>query len=358
MRWLNQGLRIPLEYFAILRITVGLGFLLYAANSVAQGWLRDGAGLSRYVDGLLRTPFPDPVFRAFLQGVVLPNAGVFAVLVTLANALVGLLLVLGLGTRLAAAAALLLGLGYWLAGGVMSPSNLPRSYLFMEIVVLLAVPGVVWGLDSRLLGRAPAWLVGSPRRFPLAELHAVGPLRGLGVSGFAAPLSYLALLRIGLGFSWLVGATGLIMRDTATNPQFVLGSFENYAKLGGRDPLTAAWFQLVADHYRLFGPLIVAGELAAGILLLLGLGTRAGALIAMWMSWNFHLLKGWGNLESYYFDTWWFVCELLFFLTGAGLALGLDGVLRRYLPRALTGAEATDVVAPPGERVAAPLVGS
>jgi uncharacterized membrane protein YphA (DoxX/SURF4 family) len=237
MRWLDWGPKIPMEYLALLRITLGLAFLTNAVDKLRVGYLVSPEPLVRVLEGWLRTPFPDPLYRTFLQGVVLPNAGTFALLVLLGEVVVGVLLVLGLGTRLAAAGAVFLGLNYWLANGIMAPPAQHRSFLVLELVILLAVPGVVWGLDRLLVGRAPGWLVGHPERFPLDRLHAVGPLRWLPLSGYATQLNYLALLRIMLGFSWMVaGTVKLFFLNVLSDSRFILGQFENYARQGSRDP--------------------------------------------------------------------------------------------------------------------------
>jgi thiosulfate dehydrogenase [quinone] large subunit len=343
MRWLDWGPKIPMEYLALIRITLGLCFLTNALDQIRQGYLAGGEPLVRFLEGMLRTPFTDPLYRGFLQGAVMPNAATFAALVAWANLLVGLLLVLGLGTRLAAAAGLFLMLNYWLATGIMSSPALQRSFVAIALVVLLAVPGVVWGLDRLLLGRVPAWLIGRPERLPLAELHATGPLRGLGISGFATQLNYLALLRLVIGFSWMVaGTTKLVFLNVLGDPRWVLGFFESYGRQGSRDPLAQAWLDVVAANYGLFAPLIVLGELGAGLLLFLGLFTRLGAAVGMWLSLNYMWMKGW-LVNDAYLDRGWLVCQFVIFLVGAGLVAGLDGLLRDRLPRWLTGASAAEM---------------
>lgn len=342
VRLLDWGPKVPMEYFALIRIALGLNFMGHALNKIGLGYLASGQALTRYLEGQLRTPFTDAPYRAFLEALVLPNADTFAVLLVLAEIAVGLGLILGLATRAAAALGLFLGLNYWLAGGIMGTSASLRSFVMIELVVLLAVPGVVWGVDRLLLGRAPAWLVGRAERFSLDRLHAVRPLAWLPLAGFASQFNYLALLRMAIGFSWLVaGTTKLVFDQALTDPRRIVGQFELYQRQGLRDPLAQAWLDLVAANYYTFAPLIVAGELTAGLLLFLGLGTRFGALVGIWMNFNYLLMKGWLNNDAFN-DRTWIVCQLVLFLTGAGLVAGLDGLLRRYLPRWLTGADAAE----------------
>jgi uncharacterized membrane protein YphA (DoxX/SURF4 family) len=92
------------------------------------------------------------------------------------------------------------------------------------------------------------------------------------------------------------------------------------------------------------------------VLLFCGLFTRVGALIGTWHSLNYLWMKGWLTNDAF-LDRGWLVCELVIFAAGAGLALGLDGVLRRYLPRWLTGAEASEALAPPAAPAPQPLGG-
>ena len=347
MRWLDWGPKVPLEYFALIRIALGLNFLGHALNKLGLGYLTDGAALTTYLSGQLRSPFVDPPYRAFLEGVVVPNTAVFAPLILLTELVVGLGLTLGLGTRLVAALGLFLGLNYWLAGGVMGTSASLRSFVMIELVVLLAVPGVVWGLDRFLLGRAPVWLVGRPERFPLDRLHAVGPLAWAKLSGFANQFNYLALLRMMIGFSWLVAGTiKLVYEGVLTDPRRVMGQMELFGRAGLRDPLSQAWMDLVLANYSLFGPLVVAGELTAGLLLFLGVGSRVGALVGIWMNLNYLMMKGWLNNDAFN-DRTWIVCQLVLFLTGAGLVAGLDGLLRNHLPRWLTGDDGVRVAPEP-----------
>jgi thiosulfate dehydrogenase [quinone] large subunit len=347
VRWLDWGPKVPMEYFALIRIALGLNFLGHALTKIGLGYLASGDVLARYLEGPLRSPFLDPPYRLVLEGVVVPNSATFSVLITLTEVVVGLGLILGLGTRLVAALALFLGLNYWLSGGIMGTSASLRSFWVIELVVLLAVPGVVWGLDRLLLGRAPGWLIGRPERFPLDRLHAVGPIAWARLSGFASQLNYLALMRIMIGFSFLVAGTIKVVFDAVlSDPRRIMGQIETYGKQGMRDPLSQAWMDVIGTNYFHFAPLVAAGELTAGLLLFLGLGTRVGALVGMWMNFNYLMMKGWLNNDAFN-DRTWIVCQLVIFLTGAGLVAGLDGVLKHRLPRWLTGADADEGEAAP-----------
>ena len=84
--------------------------------------------------------------------------------------------------------------------------------------------------------------------------------------------------------------------------------------------------RLRAEGYEL----VTLGELTAGILLLLGLLTRFGAIIGMILNLNYMLMRApLANGGS--IDRLFFLAELIFLLAAAGLVWGLDGQLRQQL---------------------------
>jgi uncharacterized membrane protein YphA (DoxX/SURF4 family) len=83
----------------------------------------------------------------------------------------------------------------------------------------------------------------------------------------------------------------------------------------------------VLPNASLFAQLVVLGEWTAGICLTLGLLTRLGSLIGMWLVTNYMLMKGLTNLAGSN-DRMFFVSCLAFALASAGLVWGLDGALR------------------------------
>ncbi len=90
---------------------------------------------------------------------------------------------------------------------------------------------------------------------------------------------------------------------------------------------------LVLSHTDLFGPLIIVGETLAGIGLLLGLGTRAAAIIAIFLNLNYLFAKGmppWAPASN---DAPDIIIALTLIATSAGLYYGLDGVFARNRPR-------------------------
>src|SRR5437660_9851906 len=86
MRWLDWGPKVPMEYFALIRIALGLNFLGHALTKIGLGYLASGDVLARYLEGPLRSPFLDPPYRMFLEGAVVHNSATFSVLITLTEA--------------------------------------------------------------------------------------------------------------------------------------------------------------------------------------------------------------------------------------------------------------------------------
>ena len=78
--------------------------------------------------------------------------------------------------------------------------------------------------------------------------------------------------------------------------------------------------------------LVAWGEVIVGMALVIGLATRAAALLGLFLCLNFMLATGTmplSNEEPIYFS----VMLVTVYLTAAGRSLGLDIVFRRLLPR-------------------------
>jgi uncharacterized membrane protein YphA (DoxX/SURF4 family) len=100
-------------------------------------------------------------YRSFLNAVVLPHAATFGTLVVIAEIYVGIALVLGLTTRLAALVALFLLFNYMCAkGGVPWGPGIDQSDIVLAIIVLLSGAGRIFGVDRILherFPRVPIW---------------------------------------------------------------------------------------------------------------------------------------------------------------------------------------------------------
>lgn len=144
---------------ALLRIGFGLYFISYALDKTMGGWLTSAGPITGFLFGNpsatppTRGALPNatPFYADFLTNVVQPNPQLFAQLVVIGEWVAGILLVLGLLTRLGAIVGLLLNLNYIFMKGL--PSNggsIDRLFGLSEIIFLLAAAGLVWGLDGML----------------------------------------------------------------------------------------------------------------------------------------------------------------------------------------------------------------
>src|SRR5262249_15633104 len=145
----------------------GLYFVSMALDKTLRGWLTDGGA---QLAGQLQNQVPraEGFYRPFLEGTVLPNAGLFAQLVTLGEWATGVLLLLGLLTRLGALVGLWLNLQYMLMKGLpVAGGSIDRLFVLADVVFILAAAGLVWGLDGLWRGPLGAnpitrWLAGIP----------------------------------------------------------------------------------------------------------------------------------------------------------------------------------------------------
>jgi thiosulfate dehydrogenase [quinone] large subunit len=138
---------------ALLRVYLGAVFLISAIPKLRGDFT---PGLRAFLEGtaLERSHV---FYRGFLQDVVLPNPQLFAALVTGGELLVGVLLILGLMTRLSAAGALLLTLNYMFAKGAWpwTPSSNDAAFAAISLALVIGAAGRTFGLDSMLAKRWP-----------------------------------------------------------------------------------------------------------------------------------------------------------------------------------------------------------
>ncbi len=99
-----------------------------------------------------------PFYQEFVRSVVLPHAGVFAALVGWGEVLAGAALVVGLATRFAAAAALVLMLNYLFAKGAWfwTPSSNDAAYAAISLALMIGAAGRTLGVDEFLAKRWPS----------------------------------------------------------------------------------------------------------------------------------------------------------------------------------------------------------
>ena len=138
---------------ALLRVYLGVIFLIAAIRMLQQDFTPAFTGLFEDV-GVEQSPLP---YRELLLTVVLPNVRFFAGLFTWGELLAGVLLILGLMTRLSAAAALLFLLNYLVVSGAWSwtSSNNDSALAAIFLALIIGAAGRTFGLDSMLARRWP-----------------------------------------------------------------------------------------------------------------------------------------------------------------------------------------------------------
>ncbi|HTE87045.1 MAG TPA: DoxX family protein [Dehalococcoidia bacterium] len=139
---------------AMVRMGFGLYFLATAYDKTTHGWLSNGQPLARFVKPQLG--HAEPWYRSFIQGTVLPHAGLLAQLVTIGEWTAGLCLFLGLFTPLGALVAIWLNCNYMLLKGLPNAAgSIDRVFVLSNLVFLVSAAGLAWGLDGVLWRRAP-----------------------------------------------------------------------------------------------------------------------------------------------------------------------------------------------------------
>jgi thiosulfate dehydrogenase (quinone) large subunit len=335
-----------LAWLAFIRIGLGLAMLSQGISKLGVGgasWLTTNPPpLKGILENAVKGPTIDPLYRGFLEGIVLPNVNLFAVLVTFGELLVGLSLILGALTRLGAAGGMFLHLNFMLMKGLPSQGGwMDRFYLLIELIVFLTAAGYALGLDRRLREGAPAFLRALMSRAPDRD---PAPVQGGGPRGWLstfprASLGWLAIARIGLGLVMLsqginkLGVGGANWLTTSPTP--LQGILDGAVKGSSIDPVYRAFLEGVAlPNVGLFATLVTFGEILVGLSLVLGLFTRLGAYGGAFLWINYMLMKGWlaGGAHT---DRVCLLVAIVVGVTAAGYVWGLDGSLRRSVPAAL-----------------------
>ncbi len=158
----------------ILRLYAGYAWLQAGYEKLTgTGWIGSTAGtaLTGFVKGALTKatgahPDVQDWYAGFLQAVVLPNAAFWSYLVTIGETLVGIALILGIFTGVAAFFGSFMNMNYLLAGTV---STNPILLIIALFLVLAWKTAGWWGLDRWVL---PA--LGTPWRPGYVFREAVG----------------------------------------------------------------------------------------------------------------------------------------------------------------------------------------
>src|SRR5947209_1962073 len=177
MAWLWLIVRLYVGYQWItagLEKLTGYSFTFDASfgQKLSSPWVfgaHDGAAIKGFVSGALaQASGPHPAvqgwYASFLQSVVLPNAALFAYLVTFGEVLIGLGLIFGVLTGIAAFFGVFMNLNFLLADAVSI--NPVIGVLALFLVLAWRIAGF-YGIDSYLLP-----LLGTPWTGTLAHRKA------------------------------------------------------------------------------------------------------------------------------------------------------------------------------------------
>jgi len=137
-----------------VRVAVGYLFLSAGLQKLHNGFVAPG-NLTKFLS-MSKAP---QWYSAFIHNVVIPNETVFAYLVLVGEIAVGICLIIGLFTRYAALAALLMNLNYFIASQG-SPGGPQTNTIFIacDIAIFLSGAGIALGLDSVLRTRFKRWI--------------------------------------------------------------------------------------------------------------------------------------------------------------------------------------------------------
>jgi thiosulfate dehydrogenase (quinone) large subunit len=157
--WLVVRLYVGYEWLtAGLEKLTGYSFAFDGSfgQKVATPWVfggQDGVAMTGFVKGALKLaagqhPAVQGWYAGFLQNFVLPNAAVFAYIITFGEVLVGLGLIFGVLTGIAAFFGVFMNLNFMLAGAVSI--NPIIGFLALFLILAWRVAGF-YGVDSYLL---------------------------------------------------------------------------------------------------------------------------------------------------------------------------------------------------------------
>lgn len=137
----------------VLRVYTGLFFTWNAIGKIRRDNFADG--MEGFLNAQLENSFA--FYRPFIETVVLPNKTMFAAMVAWGELTVGLLMIVGLATRYAAAVGAILVLNFWLAKGmpVLAGTNQDVAWLVIFIVLGMVPAGKIAGLDDGLSDKLP-----------------------------------------------------------------------------------------------------------------------------------------------------------------------------------------------------------
>ena len=164
--WFGRAMAILRVFFGLVYLHNGLAKLL---PPVANLWPNTPLGFVIAAEGnrsarsilefeVITNPHPIEPYRAIVETLVLPNFGPFVFLIGAAESIVGLLLVLGLLTPIAAVVGAALALHLQFMTLWNDKWLYEYSLQWVPLLCLAAFRAGRWyGLDRRMLARRPGW---------------------------------------------------------------------------------------------------------------------------------------------------------------------------------------------------------
>jgi uncharacterized membrane protein YphA (DoxX/SURF4 family) len=145
---MQRSLPIPAWVLLLTRVTLGASFFFSDHGTGEPG------ELARFLAFAQKRGFG--WYTRFLEAVVIPRTDLFGTLVLVGELYVGIALVLGVTTRLAAGVAIFLCLNYLCAKGQLPwGPGIDSSDILLALIVLVTAAGRTVGIDRFLADRFP-----------------------------------------------------------------------------------------------------------------------------------------------------------------------------------------------------------
>lgn len=159
MTFISESIKqqIPRALLLILRIQLGVVFIMGSWSKIS-----DLPNWPARMQGALENFFMSQsheFYRAYLESTIIPNIDFFANAVAIGELMIGIALVLGLGTRLFALLAIFFTTNYMLMKGALpwQPSSNDAAFMGMALVLIFGAAGRAFGIDYYLAKLRPNW---------------------------------------------------------------------------------------------------------------------------------------------------------------------------------------------------------
>jgi len=143
--------------------------------------------------------------------------------------------------------------------------------------------------------------------------------------------TWLAVFRIYTGIFWLLHGVPKILNPNFARPDGMLANMVREASASTSGAYHDFLVHVVLPNAALFGHLVAWGETLTGVSLLLGLLTRWGGLVGVFLPLNYWLMKGGVSDPTSFGGLDWAAIALSFvsLVLPTGIVLGLDAYLAR-----------------------------